>query len=386
MCRVTTWLVWQAYGKSLRTVKSCVGSTWCRYGQQDAVTMAVTLEDRYKGLRSPHKLKMACSGCLRECAEAQGKDVGLIATQAGYNLYVCGNGGARPAHAQLLASDVDEATCLKFIDRFLMFYISTAKHLQRTAPWLKELPGGMAYLKRVVVEDSLGIGADLEAMFLSSISNYTCEWKEVAYDVELQRKFQQFANTPETQDSEQLPYVDMRKHWHPEPRDAPDLVGPALYKREEASDSWQWVFAGYAKDFPKNGGMAVKHGRAELAVFHLPGQAEEWLATQNRCPFKQAQVMSRSLVGETPGGVLTVADPVYKTTYDLRTGQGISNPHLNLSTFQAKVENDQVLLLLPPAEELAHAWERQVAEANEANASTAKPAKPAAEKADPLDW
>ena len=94
----------QAYGKSLRTVKSCVGSTWCRFGVQDSVAMAIALELRYRGLRSPHKLKMGVSGCARECAEARGKDVGVIATADGWNLYVGGNGGchpgARPAAGQ----------------------------------------------------------------------------------------------------------------------------------------------------------------------------------------------------------------------------------------------------------------------------------------------
>ena len=125
--------------------------------------MAVTLENRYKGLRAPHKIKMAAPGCLRECAEAQGKDVGVIATQAGYNLYVCGNGGAKPVHAKLLATDCSVEECLKYVDRFLMYYISTAKHLQRTAPWLAELEGGIDYLKKVVIEDSLGIAVDFGA-------------------------------------------------------------------------------------------------------------------------------------------------------------------------------------------------------------------------------
>ncbi|CAE8593528.1 unnamed protein product [Polarella glacialis] len=162
----------QAYGKALRTVKSCVGTSWCRYGQQDSVTMAVSLEDRYKGLRAPHKFKMAVSGCLRECAEAQGKDVGLIATQAGYNLYVCGNGGVKPVHAKLLANDCSEEECFKYIDRFLMFYISTAKHLQRTSPWLAELEGGIEYLKKVVINDGLGFGAELEAMMQRNRMNF----------------------------------------------------------------------------------------------------------------------------------------------------------------------------------------------------------------------
>ena len=136
-----------AYGKALRTVKSCVGSTWCRYGVQDSVSLAIRIENRYKGLRAPHKLKSAVSGCARECAEAQGKDFGIIATEKGYNLYLCGNGGMKPQHAQLFATDLDEATLIKYIDRFLMFYVRTADRLQRTAGWLNNLEGGLDYLQ-----------------------------------------------------------------------------------------------------------------------------------------------------------------------------------------------------------------------------------------------
>ena len=204
--------------------------------------MAVSLEDRYKGLRAPHKIKMAVSGCLRECAEAQGKDLGLIATSHGYNMYVCGNGGARPKHAALLATDIDEETCLKYSDRFLMFYVSTAKHLQRTAPWLEELPGGIQYLKQVVIEDSLGICAELEKLMADNVANYKCEWKEVVYDEELQKKFQQFVNTKENVSSEQIEYIDMRKQRHPNTYDCPDISGPALFTTETAPDSWEWGF------------------------------------------------------------------------------------------------------------------------------------------------
>jgi len=357
----------QAYGKALRTVKSCVGSTWCRYGQQDSVTMAVTLENRYKGIRSPHKLKMAVSGCLRECAEAQGKDVGLIATQVGYNLYVGGNGGARPVHAQLLATDISEETCLKYIDRFLMFYITTAKHLQRTAPWMRELPGGIEYLKKVIIEDSLGVCADLEALLAQNMEKYKCEWKEVAYDEDMQKKFQQFVNTKETQNSEQIGYVNMRKQRHPDPISPPDITGPALYNKETAPQDWDWVFAGIVNDFPRNGGLAVKHGQGEIAVFHLPGQApaDRWMAVQNMCPHKQAQTMSRGLLGEVPAG-LTICDPIYKTVYDLRTGKGITNASLNLSTFAVRIDEDgRVLVKLPPPELMYEAFQTQVAQAYE---------------------
>ena len=189
-----------AYGKALRTVKSCVGSTWCRFGLHDSVSFAIRVEERYRGLRAPHKLKSAVSGCIRECAEAQSKDFGIIATEKGWNLYVCGNGGSKPQHAQLLATDVDDETCIKYIDRFLMFYIKTADPLNRTATWLNKMEGGMDYLRNVVIHDSLGIAESLEAEMQSLVDNYQCEWKEVVESPELRKRFAHFINAPEEKD------------------------------------------------------------------------------------------------------------------------------------------------------------------------------------------
>jgi nitrite reductase (NADH) large subunit len=190
-----------AYGKAMRTVKSCVGSTWCRYGVQDSVGLAILIEHRYKGLRAPHKIKLAVSGCTRECAEAQGKDVGVIATQKGWNLYVCGNGGMKPRHAELLASDLDQATLIRYVDRFLMFYIRTAERLQRTASWLDNLEGGIDYLKQVVCEDKLGIAALLEAEMAHVIATYECEWKRAVEDPATVRRFRHFVNSDRTDDN-----------------------------------------------------------------------------------------------------------------------------------------------------------------------------------------
>lgn len=197
-----------AYGKALRTIKSCVGSTWCRYGVQDSVSFAVFIENRYKGLRAPHKLKGAVSGCVRECAEAQSKDFGIIATEKGWNLYVCGNGGARPQHAKLLVNDVDTETCVKLIDRFLMFYIKTADPLTRTAPWLNKMEGGLGYLRDVIVNDSLGIGEELEKEMNDLIANYHCEWKKVVESPQLKAQYKHFVNDDEADPS--LQFVDMR--------------------------------------------------------------------------------------------------------------------------------------------------------------------------------
>jgi nitrite reductase (NADH) large subunit len=189
-----------AYGKALRTVKSCVGSTWCRYGVQDSVKLAVELELRYRGLRAPHKIKAAVSGCARECAEAQGKDVGVIATEHGWNLYVGGNGGFRPRHADLLLTDVDTETLIRTIDRFLMFYIRTADRLQRTAAWVESLEGGLEHLRDVIVDDSLGIGEDLDAAMAKHIDNYSDEWADVLGDPQRLARFVSFVNAPGTPD------------------------------------------------------------------------------------------------------------------------------------------------------------------------------------------
>jgi nitrite reductase (NADH) large subunit len=187
----------QAYGKSLRTVKSCVGSTWCRFGLHDSVTFAIDIENRYRGLRSPHKLKSAVSGCIRECAEANSKDFGIIATEKGWNLFVCGNGGSKPAHAKLLATDIDSETCLKYIDRFLMFYIKTAEPLTRTSVWLSKMEGGIDYLKEVVIHDTLGMAAEWEAEMQTFVNSYQCEWKHAVETPEIRSRFSHFINSDE---------------------------------------------------------------------------------------------------------------------------------------------------------------------------------------------
>jgi nitrite reductase (NADH) large subunit len=189
-----------AYGKALRTVKSCVGSTWCRYGVQDSVRMAIDLELRYRGLRSPHKLKSAVSGCARECAEAQSKDFGVIATAGGWNLYVGGNGGATPRHADLLAQDLSDTELVRLIDRFLMFYIRTADRLERTSAWLERIPGGLDHVREVVVEDSLGVCAELESLMAAHVAHYRDEWAETINDPEKLARFVSFVNAPDTPD------------------------------------------------------------------------------------------------------------------------------------------------------------------------------------------
>lgn len=204
-----------AYGKSLRAVKSCVGSTWCRFGMHESVTFAIEIENRYRGLRAPHKLKGGVSGCIRECAEARGKDFGLIAVEGGWNLYVCGNGGANPKHAILLAEQLSDETAIKYLDRFLMYYIRTAGPLVRTAPWLDKLEGGIEYLKKVIIDDILGIAEILEEEMQALINKYECEWKQAVENPEMIKRFKHFVNSEET--NEELVFVPMREQKMPKP-------------------------------------------------------------------------------------------------------------------------------------------------------------------------
>ncbi|MFW2514630.1 nitrite reductase large subunit NirB [Demequina sp. SO4-13] len=220
-----------AYGKSLRTVKSCVGSTWCRYGVQDSVGLAIALELRYRGLRSPHKIKLGVSGCARECAEARGKDVGVIATDNGWNIYVGGNGGFTPRHAQLLVEDVDDDAVFRIIDRYLMLYVRTADRLQRTAPWQEEYEGGLDAIREVVVNDSLGICDDLDAHMVRHIDSYEDEWAAVLKDPERLRQFSSFVNAPDEPDPS-LAYVEERGQRRPATQAERDggavLIAPAV--------------------------------------------------------------------------------------------------------------------------------------------------------------
>ncbi|QDU82344.1 Nitrite reductase [NAD(P)H] [Polystyrenella longa] len=356
-----------AYGKSLRTVKSCVGSTWCRYGIGDSVGFAIRIEERYRGLRSPHKLKGAVSGCVRECAEAQSKDFGLIATENGYNLYICGNGGSKPRHADLLASDLDEATCIKYIDRFLMYYIQTADKLTRTSVWLEKLEGGLDHVKEVVIDDKLGICDELERMMQFQVETYKCEWTEVVNDPEKRRWFEQFVNTDDNE-----PYIEMidqRGQQRPvDWKSDGEIVQLSIPEREDATPfkyqaevaqaenqlltevEKSWVHVGTVRDFPHDGGATVKYGEIQIAVFNFSSRGE-WYATQQMCPHKQAFVLSRGIIGDAEG-VPKVACPLHKKTFSLDSGNCLNDEEYAINVFPVKVEDHNVFLELPVPEVL----------------------------------
>jgi nitrite reductase (NADH) large subunit len=338
-----------AYGKALRTVKSCVGTTWCRYGVQDSVGFAIRVENRYKGIRAPHKLKSAVSGCLRECAEARGKDFGYIATDKGYNLYVCGNGGINPRHAQLIASDLSEDEAIRLTDRFLMYYIHTADKLTRTADWLERMDGGLEHLKEVIIEDKLGICKQLEEDMERLARTYQCEWAAVVNDPARRRQFRHFADRDGA--DENLRMVPERAQHRPVAWPASDqaLVLPPAEAIELGPTGWVRVAS--AADVPAEGGIAIQHGDVQLALFHFASRGE-WFATQNMCPHKRDMVLARGLLGDAAGEP-KVACPLHKKTFSLRSGDCLSGDPFRIMTFPVHVEGDEVFVELPEADVLA---------------------------------
>ncbi|RYZ02520.1 MAG: nitrite reductase small subunit NirD [Myxococcales bacterium] len=337
-----------AYGKAVRTVKSCVGSTWCRFGVQDSVSFAIRVEERYKGIRAPHKLKSAVSGCTRECAEAQSKDFGLIATEKGWNLYVCGNGGIKPRHADLLASDLSEDEAIKLVDRFLMFYIRTADRLTRTSTWLDKMDGGIQHLREVIIDDKLGICAELEQDLQYLVSTFKCEWAETIKDPARRAKFRHFANTGEADDTIEL--VDERGQRRP--RDWEKLPAPPAIRdrRHLPLITTQWVKVASIDDVPPEGGIAIKYGQAQIALYNFASRGE-WYACQNQCPHMSDMVLARGLIGDEKG-VPKVACPQHKKTFSLKTGECLSGDQLKVRTFPVKVEGGAVFLELPSEAEI----------------------------------
>jgi nitrite reductase (NADH) large subunit len=283
--------------------------------------MAIRLEERYKGIRAPHKLKSAVSGCIRECAEAQGKDFGLIATEKGWTVFVGGNGGAHPRHADLLVKDVDAETAIRYLDRFIMFYIRTADRLTRTAVWLEKMEGGIDRLREIIVDDSLGIAVELERDLQYLVDTYECEWAGVVRSPERQAQFQQFAQA---------------------------LAAPEKEPRSRGGRSW----ARLAKvaEVPPNGGISARFGDTEIAIFNFAAKGE-WFATENLCPHKQQMVLARGILGDAAGRP-KVACPLHKNTFDLKSGACLNGDLRAIATFAVKVEGDDVWVELPAAEEL----------------------------------
>ncbi|RMZ77819.1 hypothetical protein DV737_g4144, partial [Chaetothyriales sp. CBS 132003] len=369
-----------AYAKSLRTVKSCVGTTWCRFGIGDSVGLAVRLEERYKSIRSPHKLKGGVSGCVRECAEAQNKDFGCIATEKGYNIFVGGNGGATPKHSELLAKDVPPDDVITILDRYLMFYIRTADRLQRTARWVEGLPGGIKYLREVVLEDKLGICAELEKQMQELVGTFFCEWTETINDAEKRKAFDQFANSSEERDPAIEKVVERGQS------------RPAYWAKESVLDdfkgtkwtslAWQPIVeANKFADVDTGSSQTVIRGDTQLAVFKVKGK---YYASQQMCPHRRTFGMSDGLIGEvSEKGCkeknLYVSCPYHKRNFQLNgevdldnkdkgAGSCSNDSSMSLAIFPAEEREDGwVYLKLPPVTELDNVLgtARWVVKANE---------------------
>jgi len=342
-----------AYAKSLRTVKSCVGTTWCRFGIGDSVGMAVRLEERYKSIRGPHKIKGGVSGCVRECAEAQNKDFGLIATEKGFNIFVGGNGGAKPRHSELLAKDVPPDDVVPILDRYLSFYIRTADKLQRTARWMENLPGGIKYLQEVILEDKLGICGELEKQMEDLVGTFFCEWTEVLKDPKKKAWFSQFANTSEnindTIEPTQERNQERPSYW---PKDS---VTEDFRGHKWGELSWQpLVKADEFKDTDTGDSKAIKRGDTQLAIFKVRGK---YYCTQQMCPHKRAFVLSDGLIGDDiANNKLWVSCPFHKRNYELsgdNAGKCANDESVNIAVFPIEERDDGFLYVkLPSVEEL----------------------------------
>ncbi|KAJ9619168.1 hypothetical protein H2203_008497 [Taxawa tesnikishii (nom. ined.)] len=336
-----------AYAKSLRTVKSCVGTTWCRFGIGDSVGMAIRLEERYKSIRAPHKIKGGVSGCVRECAEAQNKDFGLIATEKGFNVFVGGNGGAKPRHSELLAKDVPPDDVIPMLDRYLAFYLRTADKLQQS-------PGGIKYLQEVILEDKLGICADLEQQMEDLVGSYFDEWAEVLKSPERRALFSQFANTDEGAESVE-PIVERGQtrpaYW------AKDSVTEDFRGMKDKWTSLSWQPLAKTEQFSDaatGSSVAVKRGDTQLAIFKVKGQ---YYCTQQMCPHKRAFVLSDGLIGDDmKNNKLWVSCPYHKRNYELNgqeAGKCGNDESVNIATFPVEAREDgNVYVKLPPVEEL----------------------------------
>lgn len=345
-----------AYAKSLRTVKSCVGTTWCRFGIGDSVGMAIRLEERYKSIRSPHKIKGGVSGCVRECAEAQNKDFGLIATEKGFNVFVGGNGGAKPRHSELLAKDVPPDDVVPLLDRYLMFYMRTADKLQRTARWIEALPGGIKYLREVILEDKLGICASLEQQMSELVGSFFCEWTAVINNPALRAKFQQFGNTDEYTPG--IEVVSERGQQRPTYW-TKESVKEDFKGTKWSELTWQPMIEAEKIDpeGPQGSSVTLKRGDTQLALFKIRGK---YYCTQQMCPHKRAFVLSDGLIGDDlTTKQLYVSCPNHKRNFALtssekaQAGTCMNDSEVNIATFEVEERGDGLVYVkLPPVEEL----------------------------------
>jgi nitrite reductase (NAD(P)H) len=275
---------------------------------------------------------------------------------------VGGNGGAKPRHSELLAKDVAPTEVIPILDRYLMFYIRTADKLQSTARWVESLPGGIAYLRDVILHDKLGINASLEAQMQELVDSFFDEWAEAINTPSIAAKFRQFANTTDTLETMELE-VDRGQTrpvmWTPT-APADDFKG---LRQRWSSTTWQPIleasyFSG-ADALPNGISAPIKRGDTQLSVWRIRGR---YFATQQMCPHKRAFILSDGLVGEdppacdsNPNGASTpwISCPNHKRNFDLSTGECKNDEAFSIATFEVEEREDGLVYAkLPPVEEL----------------------------------
>ncbi len=327
------------YGKALRTIKTCVGSNWCAWAVQDSTSLAIRLEERYKGLRSPHKTKAGVSGCVRDCAEAKIKDFGLVATDKGWNLVVAGNGGRDAATGKLLAQDVDQDTVVRYLDRLLMYYIRTGDHLARTVTWMNGLPGGIDHLREVLVEDKLGIAAELEEEMQAIVAGGRCEWAATLEDSTVLERFRHYVNAPGTDPT--IVHIDERDQH----RAATPEERRKLFVLSPTPTSTNWVDVADVGSLVINFGVnALVQGR-DVAVFLL--RSGRLLAIDNIDPIACSSVLSRGVVVERNGDTLVIS-PITRKAFSLTTGSCVEKPEYRVQTYKTRVQAGRVQVRLVP--------------------------------------
>jgi nitrite reductase (NADH) large subunit len=176
-----------AYGKSIRTVKTCVGSEFCRFGTQDSTQMGIDIEKAFDHMWAPHKVKFAVSGCPRNCAESGIKDVGIIGVESGWEIYVGGNGGIKTEAAQFLCKVKTHDEVLEYSGAFIQIYREEARYLDRTVHWVQRV--GLDYVKQRVLEDAAGRRAAFERL-LYALQGAKDPWAERVQQGEQRKQYQ----------------------------------------------------------------------------------------------------------------------------------------------------------------------------------------------------
>ncbi len=233
-----------------------------------------------------------------------------------------------------------------------MYYIHTANPLERTARWLERMDGGIDYLRRVIVDDALGICGQLERDMAQLVDSYACEWAAVVRDPVRRRQFRELANT----DPAGGGFV--RERGQKRPSDWPDETPLPPRPAAEGIGS-RWVYAARVDEVPCDGGITIAHGTLRIAVYHFASRGE-WWAAQATCPHRKDDVLGRGLLG-TQDGTPKVACPLHKKTFSLVTGEGLSDARYCIRTYPVEVRGDGVWVKLPEAESVVAA-DRQTAE------------------------